>query len=219
MNVSQYQTCSLFHDMEINNIQILCNDMQAYQQSYKKGSYIAHPGDEIHAIAMIEEGRVSIEQEDFMGNRNLLTTLHPFDVFNEVFACAKEKTNVHVACETDTTILFLNIENILHGVYKEEVVTQFMRNLLQTMAQKNLMLNMKVTHLTKRSMEDKVISYLSSQAQFHNSNSFTIPFNRQQLADYLSVDRSALSNTLSKLQDKGYLKFHKNHFTILPQKK
>lgn len=91
--------------------------------------------------------------------------------------------------------------------------------MLSIIAYKNTLLNQKIEIVTKRSTKDKVLSYLSTESNIHNSTEFNIPFNRQQLADYLAVDRSALSTTLSKLQSDGLISFKKNHFVLLKELK
>ena len=90
----------------------------------------------------------------------------------------------------------------------------FVKNMVKILANKNIFLNARIGHLSKRTLKEKVLSYLTGQARQHNSRSFTIPFNRQKMADYLAADRSALSAVLGKLKNEGILDFEKNRFTI-----
>lgn len=88
------------------------------------------------------------------------------------------------------------------------------RNLLSDIARKNIQLNEKLIHMAQRTTREKLFSYLSAESVRHNAVAFDIPYNRQQLADYLSVDRSAMSNELCKMRDEGLLSFHKNRFDL-----
>ena len=93
---------------------------------------------------------------------------------------------------------------------------RLMRNLLAVLAEKNLQFSEKLTYMTQRSTRQKLLSYLSAESLRRGAREFEIPFNRQQLADYLSVDRSALSGELSKLRGEGLLDYRKNKFTLAP---
>ena len=112
-------------------------------------------------------------------------------------------------------MLWLNVQNILDADGETEGwKLVLLRNLLENMAEKNLRFNEKLTHMGKRNTREKLLSYLSAEAQKHGTSEFDIPFSRQQLADYLSVERSAMSTELGKLRDEGMLSFRKNHFCL-----
>ena len=119
-----------------------------------------------------------------------------------------------VAAE-DTEVLFLNVERVLNTCPETcSHHSRLIRNLLTVSSRKNLDLSRRIFHTSSKSIRGRLLSYLSSQAVLLGKREFEIPFNRQQLADYLSVDRSALSNELGKMQREGLLEFHKNHFLL-----
>ena len=162
-------------------------------------------------------GSVLIVQEDVWGGRNVLSVLGTGQCFAEVFACVPGSVlNVNVEAKEDTTILFLNVGRIL-SICPDgcSFHAQLIQNLLIDMAQKNRKLSEKITHMAKRSTREKLLSYLSEQAVKNKSSEFEIPYNRQQLADYLGVDRSGLSVQLCRLRDEGMLTFHKNKIRLI----
>ena len=157
-----------------------------------------------------------IIQEDFWGNRNILAAVGAGHCFAETFACSPGAVlNVSVIAETNVQVLFLNVKRILTTCPSTSSHhSRMIRNLLSELAEKNLRLNEKITHLGQRSRRAKILSYLSAEAQRHGSAEFDIAFSRQQLADYLSVDRSGLSMELSRMQEEGLLEYRKNHFVL-----
>ena len=142
--------------------------------------------------------------------------ISPGEVFGEVYAwLGSEMHNDAVAIQPSTG-LFLNTNRILTVCTSAcRYHTRLIQNLLSVIASKNLFLTQKLEHMSQRSTREKLLSYLSEQAQRVGKESFDIPFNRQQLADFLSVDRSAMSNELSKMRKEGLLEFERNHFVLL----
>ena len=153
-------------------------------------------------------------KEDFWGARTIVGLARPGEVFAEDYACLPGAVlEVSVLAAADTEILFLDAAPALSGGGAGSV--QFSRNLLAMLAGRNLTLTRKIGHMARRSIRDKLLSYLSAQAIQAGGPEFDIPLDRQQLADYLAVDRSALSAALGKLRDEGVLTFRKNHFRLL----
>lgn len=190
--------------------------LKAHTKTYAKEEYILHFGEQVKEMGLLLSGALLIVQEDFWGNRNLIAKIGPGDVFAETFACVQKRNiNVSVIAEEQADVLWLNIKNILtvDGKTESWKVT-LLRNLLENMAEKNLRFNEKLTHMGKRNTREKLLSYLSAEAQKQDTSEFDIPFSRQQLADYLSVERSAMSAELGKLRDEGLLTFRKNHFCL-----
>ena len=153
-------------------------------------------------------GGVRIVREDFWGNRSLLAAVEPGDLFAEAFACAGVPLTVRVEGAQDGEGVFLPPEHLMDP---PPGGGELPGRLLGLMARKNLMLNRKIGHLSQRTTRAKVLSYLSHQAEAAGSSSFTIPLDRQELADYLSVDRSALSAQLGQLRREGVLDFSRNN--------
>ena len=167
-------------------------------------------------MGVVLAGSVHILQEDFWGNRSLLGRAGPGDLFAEAFACAGVlRLPVSVeACEP-TDVLLLDagrLSAVCPAACPHHV--QMIRNLLRLMAEKNVGLARKVEHMARRTTRDKLLSYLSAEARRSGGSAFSIPFNRQQLADYLAVDRSAMCSELSRLRDEGLLDFHRSAFVL-----
>jgi len=183
----------------------------------KKDEYILRVGDSTESMGLVLSGSVLVLQEDLWGHRNIMHRIGPGEYFAEPFAAtAGSVLNVSVVADEDTELMLLNMERFLrtcphacahHG--------RMVRNLVSVMAKRVLDLNEKLTHMAKRSTREKLLSYLSAESMRQGKLSFTIPYDRQQLADYLSVERAAMSVELSKLQKEGLLKTNRNYFELL----
>lgn len=184
---------------------------------YPKNSYVLRAGEPAPSVCLVLSGAVHVVQEDFWGNRNIMAKIGPSDIFGESYACVRGAVlAVGVVAVEPAKIMFLDAGRITRTCQSAcSFHARLISNLLTVLAEKNLTLNAKFMHITQRSTRDKLLSYLSAEAADHKSSSFEIPFNRQQLADYLSVDRSAMSNELCKLRDEGVLRFDKNKFELL----
>lgn len=205
-----------FEGIEDTEEEKVLKGLDAHEMTYDKENYILHCGEQVKEMGMLVSGGLLIVQEDFWGNRNLVAKIGPGDVFAETFACMQRRNiNVNVIAEEAANVLWLNVQNILDADGETEGwKLVLLRNLLENMAEKNLRFNEKLTHMGKRNTREKLLSYLSAEAQKHGTPEFDIPFSRQQLADYLSVERSAMSTELGKLRDEGRLSFRKNHFCL-----
>lgn len=192
--------------------------LEAKPARYEKGEYILRAGEAVESLALLAAGAAFIIQEDFWGNRNLLSAIEPGQCFAEAFACAPGSVStVSVVAQAESAVLWLNVRRLL-GLCPSACRhhSAILQNLLADLAVKNLRLNEKAAHLSQRTTRAKLLSYLSAEAQ-RRGPSFDILFSRQQLADYLSVERSGLSAELSRMQAEGLLTFHKNHFTLIQE--
>lgn len=191
-----------------------CLDMKI--KDFQKEAFVLRNGDTVESIGLVLSGNVLIVQDDIWGNRNILSKAGPGKTFATAFACAPDsKLNVDVIAETPVTVLFLNINRILNVCPSACAHhSRIIRNVLGELAEKNLQFNEKLTHIGQRTTRSKVTSYLSAEAQRFGTYEFDIPFSRQQLADYLGVERSGLSSELGKMRDDRLLDFHKNHFVL-----
>lgn len=206
----------LFEGITEAEIETVLGCLSACVMSYKKGDIVFHRGERITSVALLLEGGIHIQKEDYWGNLSILNEISEGDIFGEVYAClGNDKILNHAVAVKPSVVLFLDVGRILtlcpsacrfHG--------RLVQNLLSVLALKNKMLTQKLEHMSQRTTREKLLSYLSEQSLRTGSSSFTIPFNRQQLADFLSVDRSAMSNELSKMRDEGILLFEKNHFVL-----
>lgn len=184
--------------------------------NYSKDSYIFRAGDTIHTMGLVLSGSSLIIQEDIWGHRNILSRCSTGDFFGEPYAATPNSVlNISVVAESDCEVLMLSVQGILTTCPKAcDYHHKFIRNLTSVLAHKILILNDKITHISKRSTRDKLLSYLSSESIRQRSLSFDIPYDRQKLADYLCVERAAMSVELSKLQKEGILKTKRNHFEL-----
>lgn len=206
----------LFEGITEAEIETVLGCLSASVMRYKKGDIVFHRGERITSVALLLEGGIHIQKEDYWGNLSILNEISEGDIFGEVYAClGNDKILNHAVAVKPSVVLFLDVGRILtlcpsacrfHG--------RLVQNLLSVLALKNKMLTQKLEHMSQRTTREKLLSYLSEQSLRTGSSSFTIPFNRQQLADFLSVDRSAMSNELSKMRDEGILLFEKNHFVL-----
>lgn len=190
--------------------------MQANTKMYRKGEMIYHSGSVVDSIGLVLSGSVNIEQNDAWGNVSILDNIGRGRVFAEAYVCAeKEVLTIDVVAAEQSEILFLNLDKVISICGNTcPFHVKLVRNMLSVMAFKNLNLSRKISHTTPKSIRGKLLSYLSYQAMSQGEFQFEIPFNRQQLADYLCVDRSAMSNELSKMQKEGLLSYNKNVFCL-----
>ena len=204
---------ALFQGISWQEFPALLTQLNARRRQYDKGAVILHRGDQTARLGLVLSGTVHMVKEDFWGARTIVGLARPGEVFAESYACLPGAVlEVSVLAAADTEILFLDAAPALDGGAGG---AQFSRNLLAMLAGRNLTLTRKIGHMARRSIRDKLLSYLSAQAMQAGGPEFDIPLDRQQLADYLAVDRSALSAALGKLRDEGVLTFRKNHFRLL----
>ena len=193
--------CSLFKGIDPAEIEKLLNCLKSHEKTYQKNETIIRQGDIIHEIGLVLDGQAHIYHIEF---------------FLESYACAlQQEIDLNVVATEITTILFLDISHLIRSCQHScSFHHKIIQNLLSIVSNKNVLLTQKIQHLTRRTTQEKILSYLNSQALKNNSLTFEIPFNRQQLADYLAVERSALSSELSKLQKNGIIAYKKNTFQL-----
>ena len=210
-------TTQLFRGMTQEEISGILSCLGADRRRFYKGAFLHRRGEELHSVGIILAGQVHILEEDFWGNRTILGEVSPRQMFGESYACLPgEPLAVDVRAVEDTTVLYLKMDRILHPCSNAcSFHGRLMENMTAVLVRKNWLLTRKMEHLSRRTTRDKVLSYLSDQSRTMGSAKFFIPFDRQQLADYLSVDRSALSAELSKLRKEGVLEYRKNWFRLL----
>ena len=184
---------------------------------YKKGEYVLRQGQPLQDIIICVEGMLHVQKDDYWGNRSILRQIGVGEMFGEAYIAPESGVlqNDVVAVE-DSTVIFFDVRRILTTCSSAcRFHSAVIQNLLFAIAEKNRILVQKLGHMSKRTTREKLLSYLSEEAKRQGSVTVTIPFNRQQLADYLSVDRSAMSNELCKMRDEGLLNFNKNCFHLL----
>ena len=207
----------LFCGIRETDLESMLECLGPVQREYRKGEYIYYAGEHITSAGMVLRGCVHVLKEDYWGNRTILAEISAGQLFGEAYACAgRKEPAVGVVAAADCAVLFLNMQRVLSLCSSACVFhTRLIQNLITVLADKNVYLTDKIEYLSRRRLRDKVLSYLSDMAKEQGGREFSIPFNRQELADYLSVDRSALSSELCKLRDEKILEFKKNHFRFL----
>lgn len=210
------KTNLLFRGLKEDEIILLFNCIKIRKEKFKKNETILSVGNITEEIGILVEGQALIIKDDYWGNRSIISELNIGELFGESYACIPGKElEVTVISNELSTILFLDINNIITTCkHSCNFHHQIIHNLLAISSRKNILLTQKISHITKRTTRDKILSYLSSQSQLQGSSKILIPFDRQEFADYLSVDRSALSNELSKMQKEGIISFKKNTFLL-----
>ena len=205
----------LFQEIAFSDFEAILNCLSTKTSIYKKGDIILLSGDSINFVGLILSGGIKILKEDMNGNVTILAKLSVSEIFGEVFACAEVfHSPVTVQAVDETEVLFMDYNKIFRSCSNIcHFHTRLIKNMLKLVAQKNLMLNQKIEILSKRTTRDKLLCFFDSQRRA--ANEFTIPFNREEMANYLCVDRSAMSNELCKMRDDGLIKFNRNEFEIL----
>ena len=207
---------NLFLGITEKEIESLLCCLEAKEHSYEKEECIFARGEQVMSVALLLKGSVHIQKEDYWGNLSILNEILPGEIFGEVYACLRNDFILNNAVAVkQSNVLFLDMKKALticstacsfHG--------RLVKNLLSIMALKNKALTQKLEHMSQRTTREKLRSYLSEQSLRAGCSSFDISFSRQQLADFLSVDRSAMSHELCKMRDEGMISFQKNHFVL-----
>lgn len=207
---------SLFRGTSEEELPTLLDCLAPTTREYAKNELILRQGEDVSAVGLVLSGRAQVIEEDFWGNRSILADAWPGDLFAEAYAFLPgERLRVSVVAAEPTSVMLLDSKRMLEVCSSAcRFHTRLVQNVLAESARKNLALTRKVSHMSKRSTREKLLSYLSGQALGAGSDAFEIPFNRQQLADYLCVDRSAMSSELCKMRDEGLLVFDKNRFQL-----
>ncbi len=208
--------CFLFQGISEKEIETLLSCLSPQLKSCQKDAYLLRAGDFLKSAGLVLSGSVHIIQEDFWGNRSIIGNIKEGELFGETYACLPhEPLAVSAVAPEPVVVLFLDISRLFSTCSATcSFHSRLICNLLALLAEKNRMLTKKIEHISKKTTREKLLSYLSTQAVTARSPEFSIPFNRQQLADYLAVDRSAMSAELSRLQKDGLITFSKNHFIL-----
>lgn len=207
----------LFSGVVDSEISAMLDCLQAKLRTYKKGEYVFREGEYIEDITVLVDGKLLIQHDDFWGNRNIVNVIRIGEMFGEAYVAPESGALLNdVIAEEDSVVIFFDVKRILTTCSAAcRFHSMVVQNLFFAISEKNRKLVQKIGHMSKRSTRAKLLSYLSDEAKRNNSSHFTIPFSRQQLADFLCVDRSAMSNELCKMRDEELLQFDKNEFTLL----
>ena len=213
------QMSPLFTGVNEQDMEEMISCLDGQMKTYGKNERILTEAETLKKVGVILKGCVQVENEDVFGNRNIQEMLEPGELFGAAYACAGIKNSpVSITSISESKVLFLEAGRILSVCPTACPFHQKMvGNMVYILARKNVMLSEKIGHISKRSTREKLLSYLSSQSKKAGSRHFFIPFNRQELADYLCVERSAMSAELSKLRGEGLLDYKKFEFWLYGQ--
>ena len=206
----------LFAGVEEEDVFSMLSCLGARLRTYKKGEYVLRQGQRLSDILVLAEGSLYIQKDDYWGNRSILGHIGVGEIFGEAYASPESGALLNdVVAVENSSVFFFDVKRVITTCSSAcRFHTLVVQNLFFAISEKNRSLVQKLDYLSRRTTREKLISYLSEEAKKQNSAYFTIPFNRQQLADYLSVDRSAMSNELCKMRDDGLLEFEKNRFKL-----
>ena len=186
-----------------------------HRHSYQKGEMILHAGNIAQEMGIVLSGNVHIENVNVWGTRSILQAVPAGQMFAETYVMCREPLMVDVVCAEDAQVLMMDITVLLREENRQKTWhPKLYHNLLMGAFQKNLALSNRIFCTTPKSVRGRVLSFLSYQSVRAGGAEFTIPFDRQEMADYLNLDRSALSKELGKMRRDGLIDFRKNHFVL-----
>ena len=211
------EKCALFCDLDAENIPAMLGCIGAKVHIYSKNEPVFLDGENARQVGIVLSGSVQIVKEDFYGNCSIVASIEPSQMFGESFACAQvQSLPVSAIAAEKSEIMLVDLRRITSTCSNACAFhRQMILNLLNIVARKNLLLNQKIEILSRRSIREKLMAYLMNQAKISGGNEFTIPFDRQALANYLGVERSALSAEIGKMKHEGLLDTNRSWFKLL----
>lgn len=209
--------CPLFEGLTADELSALLVCLDAHTQSFAKGQFILSEGMPARDIGILLSGEAQLIRTDYYGNRSIMLSITPGELFAESFACSKaQQMPISIAAKDDCKVMLLDCRRLMTSCCNACTFhSRIIFNLLQIVADKNLILHQRALITAKRTTREKLLTYLLLRAKEAGQDDFSIPFDRQELADYLEVDRSGLSAELSKLKKEGILDYRKSNFRLL----
>ena len=213
---SELQKLVLFRNMTETEILDALRGLHSMEKHIKKGSIFLHAGDTTNAMGIVLEGSVTIESNDMWGNRAILSHVGAGQYFAETYALLPDEPMlVDVRANEDSRILFLYVGSLFESSFSVSWKERILKNLLLISSHKNLVLSGRSFHTSPKSCRGRLLSYLNTISMQKHSLEFDIPFDRQQLADYLNLERTNMSKELGRMQKEGIILFRKNHFKLI----
>lgn len=213
------ERCPLFEGVDRQDLEDMLKCIQAREITAEKGELVFYMNDPAEYVGILLEGKAQVQRDSYDGVRTIQALFQPGDMFGETFACAGvRRLPVSVEAIEKSRVMLIRLNSIIETCpsacgFHNRVV----KNLMRVLAAKNLMLNQKLEITSHRTIREKLMAYLNAQVRKAGRNSFTIPFDRQGLADYLGVDRSALSAEISKLRREGIIENERSAFILRQQ--
>ncbi len=206
----------LFRGVCETELEQMLSCLDGKYRRYQKQALLLAEGEAVSRFGIVLEGSLQVASEDIFGNRNIVEQLDPGELYGAAFACAEVLLSpVSIIAVKDSLVLDLDIEKVLTLCPDScPFHRQLIQNMVHILAKKNVALSEKIRHTSKRTTREKLLSYLSAESKKAGKRRFRIPFDRQEMADYLCVERSAMSAELGKLRREGVIDFRKNEFLI-----
>ncbi len=207
---------SIFEGIEESQKDALFSCLQSVKKSYLKGEIIIDSGEKITSVGYVLDGNIQISKDDFSGNKVIIGRASKGETFAEAFVCAGiEKSKISIEALEDSQILFLDFKRILNVCSNScPFHKKLIENIIKVIAQKNLFLQERIELLSKKTLRERIFYLLNKEKAKCGESIFEIPYSREQMAEFLGADRSALSRELSAMQKAGLIDFHKNSFKV-----
>lgn len=211
------QKTKLFAGISEDELGAMLGCLGAVAKHFAKGDFVLRQGELVSQLMILVEGKLHIRRDDYWGSRSIVSAIIPGEMFGEAYLAPGSGAIMNdVVAVEDSTVVFCDVNRLITVCSSAcRFHTLTVRNLMFALSEKNRQLVSRLGIATRRSTREKLVAYLSEQAKKQGQSTFDIPFNRQQLADFLSVDRSAMSGELCRMRDEGMLRFDKNHFELL----
>lgn len=205
----------MFQGLSESELEQMTDSICTRSCSFAKGGIIFHAGDTVREMGIVQKGSVNIENIDPWGNRGILSNVTAGQVFAETYALCQEPLMVNAVAAENCEILFLNLQVLMseHNMNSSWYL-KILQNMLRISVQKNMILSQRIFCTTAKTVRGRLLTYLSGLSVKNGSSTFQVPFDRQHMADYLNLDRSALSKELGKMRDEGMIEFYKNTFRL-----
>lgn len=214
--IESLQNCILFKDIEKENILALVGCLGGKIRNFSKEQCLISDCNHKNISGIVLTGALQIEQYDYCGNRSILSRIEPLHLFGEAYSFSNESIPVNIVAAEDSIVLFFNSLKIGTPCQNHcKFHITLINNMLRILATKNIALNKKIQCMSKRTTREKLLNYLYSESQKSSSDEFCIPYDRQSLADYLCVERSAMAAEISKLRNEKIIECKKNRFRFL----
>ena len=205
----------LFEGIEDDEMETMLKCLGAFTRRYAKDEFLFRRGDRTECLGVVLTGNVRVVREDWWGNRTVLGDVGAGMPICTEYACTSDPLDVSIVANEPTEVMFLDVgraANVCNSSCKFH--NRLVKNLMRNLAGTSMVMNRRLDQLAKRATREKICAFLSDQARAAGSSDFMIGMNRQEMADYLGVDRSAMSTELGKMQREGIIEFQKNHFVL-----
>ena len=203
----------LFRGIDKMKAQQFLSEAGCRQVNFSPGQMIYMAGDRINSIGIVMSGQVVVESADERGNRVIFSTVEPSGHFGDAYAVTGMPLTNNVMAAEDSQVMFIQMDKLREGK-TGSVASQIRGNLVEILAQKNMVLSRKIRVTSRKTIRQRIMVFLKDESILQGSDQFQISFDRQSLADYLNCDRSQLSKELSRMQEEGLIQYRKNYFKM-----